>query len=156
MHDSCDNEFNWLFCEWRKVQVLLNVSFVSGKHHITVSFYFTLKFKNTGLFIVYFMTVSSEQGYSYLELASCLKGGIFGGNMPWHFYDKQTYFKLQSLVEICLHRTSWWQNVIATGQPVVTFHVVFFYVTTGIFHNWISKLWTLSLAAETTATGISA
>ena len=32
-------------------------------------------------------------------------GGHRGfGKMPWHFYDNQAYFRLQSLVGICLHR----------------------------------------------------
>ena len=32
------------------------------------------------------------------------------GNMPWHFFDKQAYFKLQSMVGICLLRIFSWHH----------------------------------------------
>ena len=71
-------------------------------------------------------------------------GPWYLGNMHWYFYDKLAYFRLQSLVGICLHRIpSRCHNVITmlhhSYEPACCVFTTSYY-----FHLWNGFLKTLS------------
>ena len=94
---------------------------------------------------VYFIDVFVVTGSFRVSLMIELECPQELGNMPWHFYDKLTYFKLKSLVGICLHRVLPWHHFLCQHCNVeesdVTSYFLFLCSELRLFLVYVVKPW---------------